>query len=124
METPKIFESEYRFCMILWDHQPVTSRELVALCAEQLDWKPSTTYTVIKRLSDRGVLKNEKSIVTALVSREQAQAAEVGELLEKKFEGSLPAFVAAFTRSARLSDQEIDQVQQLIDRYRQEERHG
>lgn len=124
METPKIFESEYRFCMILWDHEPVTSRELVNLCREQLDWKPSTTYTVIKRLSERGVLKNENSLVTALVTREEAQEAEIDELVEKKFEGSLPAFVAAFTRNRSLSQKEIDEVQRLIDSFRKEDRHG
>ena len=68
METPKIFESEYRFCQILWAHEPVKSRELVALCAEHLGWKPTTTYTVIKRLSERGVLKNENTVVTSLIS--------------------------------------------------------
>ena len=72
METPKIFESEYRFCQILWAHEPVKSRELVALCAEHLGWKPTTTYTVIKRLSERGVLKNENTVVTSLISQDEA----------------------------------------------------
>lgn len=124
MDTPKIFESEYRFCMILWEREPVHSGELVRLCREQLDWKPSTTYTVIKRLAQRGVLKNENSIVTALVSRQQAEAAEIDELVEKKFEGSLPAFVAAFTRNRKISDQEIDEVQRLIDSYRRGDGNG
>ena len=75
METPKIFESEYRFCQILWAHEPVKSRELVALCAEHLGWKPTTTYTVIKRLSERGVLKNENTVVTSLISQDEAQTA-------------------------------------------------
>ena len=121
METPKIFESEYRFCLILWEHSPVKSSELVALCKEQLDWKPTTTYTVIKRLSERGVLKNENTVVTALVSKEDAQAAQLSEMVEKTFEGSLPAFVAAFTKHQKLSAKEIDQVQQMIDRYRKEQ---
>ena len=121
METPKIFESEYRFCLILWEHSPVKSSELVALCKEQLDWKPTTTYTVIKRLSERGVLKNENTVVTALVSKEDAQAAQLSEMVEKTFEGSLPAFVAAFTKHQKLSGKEIDQVQQMIDRYRKEQ---
>lgn len=118
MDTPKIFESEYRFCLILWEHEPVSSRELVALCKEQLGWKKSTTYTVIKRLSERGVLKNEKSVVTSLISKEEVQAAEIDELVEKKFEGSLPAFVAAFTKHQRISEKEIDEMQAMIDRYR------
>ena len=69
METPKVFESEYRFCLILWEHEPVKSKELVRLCQEQLGWKSTTTYTVIKRLSERGVLKNENTVVTSLVSK-------------------------------------------------------
>lgn len=121
METPKIFESEYRFCLILWEHEPVSSRELVQLCKEQLGWKQSTTYTVIKRLSDRGVLKNENSVVTSLVSKEQAQESEIEELVEKKFEGSVPAFIAAFTRHRKISQSEVDEVQKMIDAFRKGE---
>ncbi len=121
METPKVFESEYRFCLILWEHEPIKSSELVALCSQQLGWKPTTTYTVIKRLAQRGVLQNENTVVTALVTKDQVQAAEIDELVEKKFEGSLPAFVAAFTRRKDISQQEIDQVQQMIDRFRKGE---
>ena len=120
MATPKIFESEYRFCLILWEHEPVKSSVLVELCQSQLGWKPTTTYTVIKRLSARGVLKNENTIVTSLISKDEVQAAEIDELVEKKFEGSLPAFVAAFTRHRKLSGADLDQVQQMIDQYRQE----
>lgn len=123
MNAPKIFESEYRFCLILWEHEPIKSRDLAALCQEQLGWKTTTTYTVIKRLSDRGVLKNEKSVVSSLVTREQVQADEIEELVEKKFDSSLPAFVAAFTRSVRLSKSEIDELQSLIDRCREEDAH-
>ena len=107
MDTPKIFESEYRFCLILWEHEPVRSRELVELCREQLGWKPTTTYTVIRRLSERGVLKSENSIVSSLITQDEVQAAEIDELVEKKFGGSLPAFVAAFTRHRRITEQEI-----------------
>ena len=118
MEIPKIFESEYRFCLILWEHEPVQSSELVRLCKEQLGWKPTTTYTVIKRLSERGVLKNENTIVSSIVSKDEAQASEINEMLEKTFEGSLPAFIAAFTKHRKLSPDEIDEVQSMIDRYR------
>lgn len=120
MDTPKVFESEYRFCLILWEQEPVSSGKLVELCRERLGWKPTTTYTVIKRLSQRGVLKNENSTVTSLVSQEQIQAAEIDELVEKKFDGSLPAFVAAFTRHKKMTQREIDQVQEMIDRFRRE----
>ena len=121
MDTPKVFESEYRFCLILWENEPVKSSKLVDLCKEQLGWKPTTTYTVIKRLSERGVLKNENTVVTSLVSKDQVQAAELNEMVEKTFEGSLPAFIAAFTKHQKISDAEIDAVQQMIDRYRKGE---
>jgi predicted transcriptional regulator len=118
MATPKVFESEYRFCLILWEHEPVKSSKLVELCKEQLGWKPTTTYTVIKRLSERGVLKNENTMVSSLVSKDEVQAAELNEMVEKTFEGSLPAFIAAFTKHQKISDAEIDEVQQMIDRFR------
>lgn len=118
MDVPKIFESEYRFCLILWEHEPVRTTELVQLCQKQLEWKRTTTYTVIKRLSERGVLKNENRIVTSLVSKSEVQASEIDELVEKKFEGSLPSFIAAFTRHRKISGQEIDEVQRMIDEFR------
>ena len=121
METPKVFESEYRFCLILWEREPIKSSELVNLCRDQLGWKPTTTYTVIKRLSERGVLKNENTIVSSLVTKDEVQAAEINEMVEKTFEGSLPAFVAAFTKHQKLSEEEIDAVQAMIDRYRKGE---
>ena len=124
MSTPKIFESEYRFCLILWEYEPIKSSELVKLCSDKLGWKPTTTYTVIKRLSERGIVKNENTVVSSLVSREQAQAAEIDEMVEKTFGGSLPAFIAAFTKHRRLSEQEIDEVQQMIDRFREGESNG
>ncbi|MBQ7101997.1 MAG: BlaI/MecI/CopY family transcriptional regulator [Clostridia bacterium] len=121
MSTPKVFDSEYRFCLILWEHEPIKSSELVNLCKEQLGWKPTTTYTVIKRLSERGVLKNENTIVSSLVSKDEVQASEINEMVEKTFEGSLPAFIAAFTKHRKISENEIDEVQKMIDRYRKGE---
>lgn len=118
MEIPKIHESEYRFCLILWEHEPVTAVELVKLCQQQLGWKRTTTYTVIKRLAERGVLRSDNGTVTSLVSRDEAQASEIGELVEKKFQGSLPAFIAAFTKHQSLSRQDLDEVQRMIDRIR------
>ena len=118
MDVPKIHESEYRFCLIMWEHEPVTAVELVKLCQEQLGWKRTTTYTVIKRLGERGVLKNENGTVSSLISKSDAQASEIDALVEKKFEGSLPAFVAAFTRRQTLSEEELDEVQRMIDRIR------
>lgn len=116
MSTPKIFESEYRFCLILWEHEPVKSTELARLCKEKLGWSKTTTYTVLKRLGDRGVLKNENTIVTSLVSKEEVQLSELDELMEKRFEGSLPAFIAAFAKRQELSDAEIEEIRHIIEK--------
>ena len=120
METPKIFESEYRFCLILWDHEPVNSTKLVQLAKEGLGWSKATTYTVIRRLSERGVVKSENAVVTALVSKEEAQKARLEEMMEETFEGSVPAFIAAFSKSKKLSRSEVDQLKALIDSYEED----
>lgn len=117
MPTPKIYESEYRFCLILWENEPVLSSKLVKLCTEKLKWKKSTTYTVIKRLSERGVLKNENSVVTSLVSKDEIQRAESLEFIDKNFGGSLPSFLAAFTSGKPLSKEDADKIRKLIDAY-------
>jgi len=115
MSTPKVFESEYRFCLILWEHEPVKSTELVKLCEQELGWKKATTYTVIKRLSERGVIKSEDAVVTSLVSKQDVQRAEMEEMVEKTFEGSLPAFVAAFASHAKLKEEDAKKLLQMID---------
>ncbi len=120
MDTPKVYESEYRFCLILWQHEPIRSKDLVKLCQDQLGWKSTTTYTVIRRLSERGVVKNENTMVSSLISKDEIQRSEMEEMMEKTFEGSLPAFVAAFTRQKNLTARDIDEVQAMIDRYRKE----
>lgn len=116
MDTPKVFESEYRFCLILWEREPVSTTELVRLCQEKLGWKRTTTYTVIKRLGERGVLKNEEGIVSSLISKEEAQVSELDELMEKKFQGSLPAFLAAFARRQELSQEEVEEIRRIIEK--------
>ena len=116
MNVPKIHEGEYRFCLIMWEHQPIKAVDLAKLCQEQLFWKRTTTYTIIKRLGERGVLKLENGIVTALISKEEAQQSELEELMDKKFEGSLPAFIAAFGRRQELSDAEIEEIRRIIER--------
>lgn len=121
MNTPKVFESEYRFCLILWENEPIKSRDLAQLCQEQLGWKPTTTYTVIKRLSERGVVKNENTIVSSLVTKEQVQMSEIDELLQKRFDGSIPSFLAAFTKSQQLTEAEIDKMQRLIASFKEEQ---
>ena len=112
--VPKIFESEYRFCLILWETEPISSAKLAGLCKERLGWSRTTTYTVIKRLSERGVLKNQNGAVVSLVSKNDVQAAEIDELVEKTFEGSLPAFIAAFANHRRLTDAEREELLRLI----------
>ncbi len=116
MAAPKVFESEYRFCLILWKNEPINSTKLAKLCAEELGWSRTTTYTVIKRLSERGVVKNENATVTSLVSKEEVQRAEMDEMMEKTFEGSVPAFLTAFCKRQALSDAEIEQIRRIIEK--------
>ena len=101
---------------MLWAHEPISTAELVKLCQQQLGWKRTTTYTVIKRLGERGVLKNEGGLVTARVSKEEAQVSEIDALMEKKFQGSLPAFLAAFARRQSLTDEEVEEIRRIIEK--------
>ncbi len=116
MSVPKIFESEYRFCLILWDNEPISSSQLAKLCKEQLDWSRTTTYTVIKRLTERGVLKNENSVISTLVTKQEVQVSEIDEMMDKTFEGSLPAFIAAFAKRQNLSDKDIEEIRRIIEK--------
>ena len=116
MPTPKIFESEYRFCLILWESGPIKSTSLAKICKEKLGWSKTTTYTVIKRLSERGVIKNENTIVSALISKDEAQVSEIDELLEKKFENSIPAFIAAFVKRQNLSEEDVKELYRIINK--------
>ena len=112
---PVIYESEYNFCKILWENEPVKSTELVRLCREKLDWKKSTTYTVIKRLSDRGIIKSENAIVTSIIKKEDAQSIESVNTIDSRFDGSLPEFVAAFVRARGITDEERQEIVKLED---------
>ena len=118
MNIPKIFESEYRFCLILWEHEPINSTKLIALCKEQLGWSKATTYTVIRRLAERGVLKNENATVSSLVSKEQAQQSALQGMMQKTFGGSVPAFIAAFANCQKLTHEDISQLESLINSYK------
>ncbi|MBR1852716.1 MAG: BlaI/MecI/CopY family transcriptional regulator [Lachnospiraceae bacterium] len=118
MEIPKIYEGEYRFYEILWEKEPVKSADLVKLCNERLGWKKSTTYTVIRRLCERQLIKLEDTVVTALYTKEQVQIAESVSVVEKTFAGSLPEFVAAFAKSRELDEDEIRELQSFIDNYK------
>ena len=123
MDTPKIFDSELKFCEILWTHEPVKSSELVRLCADELGWKKSTTYTVIKRLTERGVVHTENAVVTVLVNREDVQSAESRAFVERNFSGSLPGFLNAFVGGKGLTAAEADELRRMIDKF-EEESHG
>ena len=116
MQTPKVFESEYRFCLILWRNEPASPSSLAALAKEELGWSRTTTYTVIKRLCERGVLKNENSIVSSLVSKEEVQISEMNEMMEKTFEGSVPAFLAAFAKRENLSEKDAAEIRRILER--------
>ena len=113
----RIFDSEYRFCLILWEVEPVNSTELTRLCGERLGWSKATTYTVIRRLSERGIVKNENAVVTSLVSKDEAEAERIDELVEDTFQGSMPAFVAAFAKHPKVTKKELDEIRRLIDEY-------
>lgn len=109
---------ESRFAEIIWQREPVSSTELVKLAATELDWKKSTTYTVLRRLCERGIFQNQDGTVTSLISKQEFYAVQSEKFVEDTFSGSLPAFFAAFTTRKKLSDKEIDELQKLIDRSR------
>ena len=115
----KVFDSEYRFCLILWEYEPVTSGELVKLCEESLNWKRSTTFTVIRRLSERGIIKSENAVVTSLVSMDQVRMADAEEVLENKFDGSLPLFINTFFNNQKLSEKDVDDILSMIKKYKE-----
>ncbi len=109
---------ESRFADLIWENEPLASRALVRLCEKELGWKPTTTYTVLKKLCDRGIFKNQSSTVTSLISRDEFYAAQSEAFVEEAFSGSLPAFLAAFTRHKKLTEADIQELQELIDRSR------
>ena len=121
MEALKLCESDYRFMCIIWENEPLASGELVKLCESELHWKRTTTYTVLKKLGERGLFHMENGVVTALISREDYYAARSEKFVDETFEGSLPAFIAAFTRRKGLSAREADEIRRMIDAYRVEE---
>ncbi len=119
MELKRLFDGELRLMHIIWDHEPVPSGRLVELCLEKLGWKKSTTYTMLKRLGDKGYVKNENAQVTALVSRREVQAAESEHVVEQTFSGSLPGFLVAFLGGKTISEEEAEELRRLIDAHRE-----
>lgn len=111
----KIFESEYHFLSILWEAEPVASPELVKLCHERLGWKKSTTYTVIKKLTDKGIVKSENTVVSTLVTKAEVDKWQSEELLQRTSKGNIPVFLAAFLKDRKLSKSDIDSIRRIID---------
>ena len=114
----KLGEIEMKFAEIIWGNEPLSSGDLVKLCETELDWKKSTTYTILRRVCERGLFKNEDGLVTSCVSREEFLANKTEQFVEETFSGSLPSFVAAFTSQRKLSDEEIRELQQIIEQSR------
>lgn len=119
MSHYQLAEGELRFAELIWEREPVPSGELVRLCQETFQWKKSTTYTVLKKLCDRGFFKNEQAVVTSLISREEYQGIKSEEFIENTFGGSLPRFLTAFMERRRLSEKQIDELKELIDHYQE-----
>ncbi len=118
MEELKLGVVETRFADIIWQNEPIASGELVKKCEKELSWKKSTTYTVLKKLCERGIFQNEKGIVTSLLSKEEFHSVQSEKFVEDTFRGSLPAFIAAFTKRKKLSSSEIDELKKMIDKMR------
>lgn len=119
MEQYKLFDAEFKFMCILWEAEPLSARGLTVLCQERLGWKRTTTYTVLRKLSDRGILQNVNSQVSSIVKREKVQKYESETVVEKAFNGSLPKFIAAFLDDKTLSAEEAEEMKRLIDRHKE-----
>ncbi len=117
MTEYKITESEYRFLKIIWDNGEITSSKLVDECKDIFDWKKSTTYTMIKRLSEKGFIENNKGIVTSLISRNQVDEYQSNKLIDTSFDGSLPKFIASFMGNHKITKEQAEYLKQLIDSY-------
>ena len=124
MDHLRLAEGEYRFACIVWDNEPLPSGKLVELSQRELGWKKSTTYTVLKKLVERGVLRNENAVVTAAIPKEQILREESRAVVDRAFEGSLPSFLAHFMGGRTISDDEADELKAIIDRYREGDHHA
>ena len=120
MEDHKLGAMETRFAELIWVHAPIASGELVKICQKELEWKKSTTYTMLRRLCQRGIFQNQGGLVTPLLSREEFQALQSEKFVEDTFQGSLPAFFAAFTRRKKLTEQEVSELRRMIDAWGEE----
>lgn len=116
MAEYRLGEIEMKFAELIWEHEPIASGELAALCLKELNWKRTTTYTVLKRLCNKGIFENQKGIVTSLVSKQLFQAKQSEEFVEEAFAGSLPDFVAAFVSQKKLSKDEIEELKRILEK--------
>ena len=117
MEDYRLGVVETRFAELIWSHEPLTSGELVKLCAKELEWKKSTTYTVLKKLCDRGIFQNQDGLVTSVLSQKEFQSRQSRRFVEDTFSGSLPAFIAAFAEGGNLTEHDISEIRKMIDSY-------
>lgn len=117
MDEIRLGAVESRFADIIWENEPLSSGELVKLCEKELTWKKSTTYTVLKKLCERGIFQNEKGIVTSLVSKQELNSRQSEQFVEENFKGSLPAFIAAFTKRKAISQKDLKEIRELLDKY-------
>lgn len=116
----RLCESDFRFMCVIWENEPLSSHDLVIKCGEQLGWKKSTTYTVLKKLSEKGFAKNENSVITSLVPKSEVQKFAGNQFIESTFGGSLPSFLTAFFKGKKISDKEAEALKKLIDEYTEE----
>lgn len=123
MDDLRLGVVETRFAELIWENEPVSSGELVKLCAEELEWKKSTTYTVLKKLCEKGLFQNVNGVVTSLLSHKEFQARQSKRFVEDTFSGSLPAFIAAFAENGGLSDSDISEIRRMIDDYGRRNKH-
>ena len=111
----KLFDAEHKFMCIVWEHEPINSTELTRICEKTLGWKKPTTYSMIKKLCERGIMKNEKATVTTLIAREDVQKYEAGAFIDRIFDGSIPSFITTFLQDKSLSEEEAQKLKSLID---------
>jgi len=118
MKTYKLTESEEKFADLIWQNEPIGSGDLVKLCEKEMNWKKSTTYTVLKKLCENGLFKNENAIVSSLISKDEYYSRQSIRFVEDTFGGSLPNFLTAFIRGKKLSKQQAEELKRLIDEYK------
>ena len=117
MDDLKLGAVESKFADIIWTHEPLSSGELVKICNKELEWKKSTTYTVLKKLCDRGIFQNKQGTVSSLISSAELAAMQSEQFVEENFDGSLPAFIAAFTARKSLTKEEVEEISRMIEKY-------